>query len=96
VHVFEFFASVVDVADLLKVAFDHVDVIFIDLVAHSRVSDDADSKLVEAFDNVLALDFPARLLVEVLLHVDDGGFVQLWCLYNPFGRLCRFFDEVVR
>ena len=76
VAVLEYFPSVVFLTNLLKVQFNHIDVVFVHLVVNTGVPYDQNAKLVERRGNFSALMFPAFRFREVLLDVNDWRFLQ--------------------
>ncbi len=66
------------IAHLLKVPLNHVDIGLVVLVLDTRVSDDANSKFVEAHCDFFALFFPVWVVLafEKGLHVDDRGLCE--------------------
>jgi len=97
----ELFSSVGGFTNLLKILFDHVNVVLVVLVIDSRISTDDDSEPVETVCHLGALGLPSFSLFEVELEVDDWyflirdlldllNFVLLFTLYSDLAAARRF------
>ena len=78
-HIVEFLTSVKFFSLLVKVAFKHIDILFVRRVIHSRVTHNNDAKFMKACSHLLTLKVELLFIapIEISLEVDNWNVFEV-------------------